>query len=614
MAKYLDKNGLQYFFEKTKTYVTPQMFGAVCDGITDDSVAFQAAINTGNIVYVPDGTYLVHDVTCERNVKIVGERNSVITPVYEDGIAQNIFTFENFGEAIIEGITFRGTNHGVTNMDVMRQSAVEAINLDLLYLKDVVFDTIDDSAVQWEYYFRDRKGIALTAHDVSHVLLENVHYNAMGSDEVNWITNQTIKTVEDISVDIIGCSSSNMTRLSLFDIIANTINIERFRSDSSDFYGERSSTARYSVMNLFGNNVIVKDSEFYATCNDVIDTYEGGSYFSEHVFIDNCTFEGYKQCAIWSVAKEITISNCVDKGRLLILSENRVATIPAVIDCMADGAYTSYIPTDIFRIENCKHKTVLPDPNPDNMMGFHAFVADLNGTFIYKNNHVDQSGAKGNAIFTNHVNDLIVDGNSFTNVGYSTSSSVVKAFVEVSAATKHVQFINNVADEGSIGAILANDVEHVLINGNKVENGTDPIVTNVEQKNSVDVLKTDTNNILVYADNYSSAKGDYVEATWKAGSSSANGTELTNRITLIPGVYLLICDLPYASTSSIVAFKNCTTSSNFSTMASFTAYGVISTAISLASSTEICLVSAASASVTFTNYTNCRLRAVPLKI
>lgn len=39
-------------------WVTPQMFGAVADGVTDDSVALQAAIATGKGVYLPDGTYL----------------------------------------------------------------------------------------------------------------------------------------------------------------------------------------------------------------------------------------------------------------------------------------------------------------------------------------------------------------------------------------------------------------------------------------------------------------------------------------------------------------------------------------------------------------------------
>ena len=38
---------------------TPQQFGAVADGVTDDTAAIQAAIDTGKDVYFPEGTYLV---------------------------------------------------------------------------------------------------------------------------------------------------------------------------------------------------------------------------------------------------------------------------------------------------------------------------------------------------------------------------------------------------------------------------------------------------------------------------------------------------------------------------------------------------------------------------
>lgn len=42
-----------------KDYVTPQMYGAKGDGETDDTIAIQNAINSGQNVFFPDGTYLV---------------------------------------------------------------------------------------------------------------------------------------------------------------------------------------------------------------------------------------------------------------------------------------------------------------------------------------------------------------------------------------------------------------------------------------------------------------------------------------------------------------------------------------------------------------------------
>lgn len=42
-----------------KDYVTPQMYGGVGDGSSDDTIAIQSAIDSGKIVYIPDGVYLI---------------------------------------------------------------------------------------------------------------------------------------------------------------------------------------------------------------------------------------------------------------------------------------------------------------------------------------------------------------------------------------------------------------------------------------------------------------------------------------------------------------------------------------------------------------------------
>lgn len=42
-----------------KDYVTPQMYGAVGDGVTDDTAAFISALSSGKAVIVPTGSYLI---------------------------------------------------------------------------------------------------------------------------------------------------------------------------------------------------------------------------------------------------------------------------------------------------------------------------------------------------------------------------------------------------------------------------------------------------------------------------------------------------------------------------------------------------------------------------
>lgn len=65
----------------TSVYVTPQMFGAVGDGVTDDTQAFIDALESNGKVYVPKGTYVISselDLTNGRSLYGVnGERGKL---------------------------------------------------------------------------------------------------------------------------------------------------------------------------------------------------------------------------------------------------------------------------------------------------------------------------------------------------------------------------------------------------------------------------------------------------------------------------------------------------------------------------------------------------------
>ena len=54
-----DKQEIIEEIDRLKEYITPQMFGAVGDGETDDTAAIQAALNQGGYIYFPAGRYKV---------------------------------------------------------------------------------------------------------------------------------------------------------------------------------------------------------------------------------------------------------------------------------------------------------------------------------------------------------------------------------------------------------------------------------------------------------------------------------------------------------------------------------------------------------------------------
>lgn len=57
---------------KLRETVSVKDFGAVGDGTTDDSAAFQAALNSGYDIFVPQGVYYVHDLTCTDRASFTG--------------------------------------------------------------------------------------------------------------------------------------------------------------------------------------------------------------------------------------------------------------------------------------------------------------------------------------------------------------------------------------------------------------------------------------------------------------------------------------------------------------------------------------------------------------
>ena len=597
---------------KTKGYVTPQMYGAAGDGLTDDSAAVQAATNNGGIVWFPNGKYLVHGITTSKNLHWIGSEDAVIVPQYINGIAQNIVKVQNTGEAEFENLTFKGTSHGVTDMSVHRQSAVEAVNLDCLHLKNVTFDAIDDSIVQWETMGYERRGVALTAHDVEHVVFDHVHFENMGSDEINWIANQT-KSIDDIRVDILNCSSANCYRLSLFDIFAHTINIDNFYSDETDNF------QTYSWANLFGKYIRVSRSVFNGSSyGNIIDTYEMGAWKGEELIVEKCILNNCRPVAIESAAKRIYISECTNNSVTLLDCNNIPASNQAVIDTSRpEDVYSTYAPCEEIVITKCRHTTTLHSGSPSDSKGFLLYCNSgaADATIIIKDNYIDLNNVRGNAAFINAAKDFIASGNTVINPLNTASSSGRKAAFEItgSVGCHNAIFESNFIDSCMIVLILSATVQKIRLDKNIVTNYDSNYADNIGTGYKVGEVESDTSKINLYSDNYARPRCDYYEASWKATASSANGTELTNRITVPPGVYIVSVSFPVSSSDLLCGVTDMVSNVLVSPYTTFHNYGDLTTICAVSDTAELCVISASSYSVTFTNTSGAKIKAVPIK-
>lgn len=126
--------------------ITPQMFGAKGNGITDDSKAVQAAIdyaarkaskNKASVVFIPEGTYSVKKIKLKQGVVLRGEEEkSVLLADPSSKVWHGILYCEDLDSVDISGITFDGNkpvvygNHqeGTVNMWVVSSSNVNITN------------------------------------------------------------------------------------------------------------------------------------------------------------------------------------------------------------------------------------------------------------------------------------------------------------------------------------------------------------------------------------------------------------------------------------------------------------------------------------------------------
>lgn len=144
--------------------VTVKSFGAVGDGVTDDTEAFVTALNelNGETLYIPEGTYIVNGgvLLDGININIVGVGNPMIQLVTEKTNTR-CMDFRNAQSINITGVSF----------DAYRLVYGEQGNIACMYIIDSNNVNINNCRFQNCY----KEGITLTSlKGVGNNLLENI--------------------------------------------------------------------------------------------------------------------------------------------------------------------------------------------------------------------------------------------------------------------------------------------------------------------------------------------------------------------------------------------------------------------------------------------------------
>lgn len=118
--------------------ITPQMYGAVGDGVTDDTAAFESALAENNVVFVPEGNYLITrtlDIFYKKSLISDDGQRATILYNGSDSVVKigRMSVFRNINITIknaFEGIVFDTNNKTEETGESGLGSRVEHVNID----------------------------------------------------------------------------------------------------------------------------------------------------------------------------------------------------------------------------------------------------------------------------------------------------------------------------------------------------------------------------------------------------------------------------------------------------------------------------------------------------
>ena len=212
-------------------FVTPQMYGAVGDNETDDSEAFQQAVDSGCNVIIPPGNYKVANISITKSIYIRGIDNPLLTVpenVYSSADSYpnvSSFILNGVSGVVVEGVRFNGSwleiaennyaSEGCSSYEYMANRNTNSFAVRILSesenvtIKACKFDNFKDACVQ-------------IAELSKHITIENNVFNengwngcsrcvgVMGVQTKNPTTNKTEPVVTYLTIRnnrILNCGS-----------------------------------------------------------------------------------------------------------------------------------------------------------------------------------------------------------------------------------------------------------------------------------------------------------------------------------------------------------------------------------------------------------------------
>ena len=101
--------------KKNNLPVSVKDFGALGNGVNDDTQAFKNAINNSNCVYVPSGSYLISDtIVIDKPLTLYGENLNTTVLNFSNYTNKDFILIDNTEKVNINNLTL---NHGIQDVN-----------------------------------------------------------------------------------------------------------------------------------------------------------------------------------------------------------------------------------------------------------------------------------------------------------------------------------------------------------------------------------------------------------------------------------------------------------------------------------------------------------------
>lgn len=289
-----------------KYFVTPEMFGAVGNGVANDTTAMQDAVDSGYIVLLT-GKYLIDPVTVSKETYIIGEGGQVIPTLVGAAPSPTKTAFICTGNAVIDNVEFIGSTSATGALT--RYPVINANNTEYLTVKNCNFENFGGEYVNqhgtpiWDFY-----AVYIKAIDVDTVRIEHNTFSGNANDEIIIVSPHSKATRTEAFIH--NNTFKNCEAGATVNAFATLVD---FRGNSWVDYHYSGSAVNALCEDLY----FIGNSTERCSFQNIIDSNEVTNLHSEHAIINNNIIKGSVQIFADIISSYLSLTdNYVEGGAI----------------------------------------------------------------------------------------------------------------------------------------------------------------------------------------------------------------------------------------------------------------------------------------------------------